>query len=151
MAEVSALKVMFKRWNKGGMLMRKTWKLSEIKNLIDPKKEAVIVDGDYVYILAQKDDKLLKLFVRARYRYREIDIVEVVSFIAKRLKDGLDVEEFLKELLLLKSPPEHIMELHERLQAKVSGKEPSVQQKPQCAALMVGGKRGRPFELVLVA
>lgn len=127
--------------------MGKTWLLSQIKQIVNPEKESLILDGDYVYIMDPETNRLLKLFVRSRHRYVQVDLLATVQFIANKLKDKVDIQKFLEELMLLHSSPEEILELHDRLQRG----EVSVKGKPRCYALMIGGKPGSPYEFVLVS
>lgn len=122
-------------------------KLSEIKSRLSPEKEALIIDGDTVMIVNRNTSRLLKLFVKAGHRYAQVDLIECVKFIAEKLKDKVNVQKFLEELIALHSSPEEILELHERLQKPGA----SVKGSPQCYSIMVGGKPGRPYEFVLVS
>lgn len=125
----------------------RTWTLQTIKESIDPEKEIVIVVEDYVRIDdIEPPHRLKMLFKKAGNRYVEINISETIRFIADKLKPHVDVSQFLVEHIRAFSSAEEIMELKERLEkgpVKVSGK-------PLCYSLMVGGKRGRPYEFNLV-
>jgi len=126
--------------------MGRTFLFSQIKRLIDPAKESLIVDEDYVYIMDPKTNRLLKLFVKAGHRYTQVDLQKTIGFIAEKLKDTVDAKRFLEELMFLHSSPAEILELHERIL-----KGASVKDKPGCYSLMIGGKKGRPYEFVLVS
>ena len=125
----------------------KTWTLRTIKESTDPEKEIVIVIEDYVRIDDIKPPHRLKmLFKKAGNRYVGINIAETIRFIADKLKPHVDVGRFLAEHIRAYSSAEEIIELKERLEkgpVKVSGK-------PLCYSLMIGGKRGRPYEFNLV-
>ena len=126
--------------------MAKTWTLRTIKETIDPEKEIVIVIEDYVRVDdIEPPHRLKMLFKKAGQRYVEVNFTEIVKFIAEKLAPHMDVEQFLTEHIKAFSSAEEIMELKERLEkpAKVSAK-------PLCYSLMVGGKRGKPYEFNLV-
>lgn len=125
----------------------KTWTLKSIKQSVDPEKEIVAIENDFVTVYENKPPHRMKmLFKKAGHRYVKFDIQKTMEFIVSKLAPHVDVKRFLKELLLLYSPPEEIEELKERLEkgyAKIS-------QAKQCYSLMIGGKTGKPYEFNLV-
>jgi len=131
-------------------VLAKTWTLQAIRASIDSENEAVILDGDYALIVSKEGtaNKIKGLFKKAgrQRRYVEIDLVQIVEFIVNKLAPHVDIKEFLKELVLLHSSHEEILELKERLKKGYV----SVKGDNQCYSLMVGGKRGRPYEFNLV-
>ena len=128
----------------------KTLLLSAIRKAIDPKKEALIVHEEYV-IIYELDEKaeqqrMKMIFKKAGQRYVEIKLEEVLNLIVEKLAPHLDVKRFLKELLILHSSPQEIVELKERLE-----KGAKITEAPLCYSLMIGGKRGRPYEFNIVS
>lgn len=120
--------------------------LQKIRDSIDPEKEVLLIEGEYVVILdAEEPNKLKALFQKAGYQYVQIDLAKTVKFIAKKLAPHVDVEKFLQERLLLYSDAEEISELQKRLKGYAK-----VTEAPRCYSLMVGGKRGKPYEFNLV-
>lgn len=126
--------------------MPKTYLLSQIKERIDPEKDYLVIDGDYVIICdTEPPNRIKMLFKKAKERYVQIDLEETLNFITRKLAPKVDVKRFLKELILLHSSPEEIEELKTRLQ-----KAPKITAAPRCYSLMIAGKRGRPYEFNLV-
>ena len=125
----------------------KTWTLRTIKESIDPEKEIVIVVEDYVRIDDIKPPHRLKmLFKKADDKYVEINLAKTIKFIADKLEPHVDVGQFLEEHIRAYSSTDEIIELEKRLEkghVKVSGK-------PLCYSIMIGGKRGAPYEFNLV-
>jgi len=125
--------------------MAKTWTLRTIKDAIDPEKEVAIVDKEFIAVKNIETNKLTMMFKKAGLRYVQVDLSETIGFIVEKLAPYLDVKKFLTELITVTSPPEEIMELKDRLK-----KAPKISEAPRCLALMIGGKRGRPYEFILV-
>ena len=127
--------------------MAKTWTLSAIRESIDPEEEIVIIIEDYVRIDSiEPPHKLKMLFKKAGQRYVEMNITEIVKFIAEKLAPHIDVEQFLTEHIRAYSSAEEIVELKGRLEKRYA----KISDKPMCYSLMIGGKRGRPYEFNLV-
>ena len=126
--------------------MTKTWTLENIRKSSDPEKEAVIMDEDLVFILETETSKLKMLFKKAGHRYVQIDIPKTIETIVNKLAPHVDVKKLLTEMLLIQSGPMEIMELKERLEKGYA----KVKDVPGCYSIMVGGKRGRPYEFVLI-
>jgi len=129
----------------------KTFLLSAIRKAIDPNKEALLVVEDFVIIYsidreAQELKKTKMLFKKAGHRYVQIDLEKTVTMIAEKLAPHFDPKRFLKELIMMHSDPEEIMELKERLE----GKAAKITAAPLCYSLMIGGKPGKPYEFNLV-
>lgn len=124
----------------------KTFLLSQIKKRIDPEKDLLIIDGDFAVICdVEQPHRIKMMFKKAKQRYVQIDLEEIVNFITSKLEPEVDVKRWLKERILLYSTPEEIMELKERLQ-----KAPKIKPAPLCYSLMIGGKRGHAFEFNLI-
>jgi len=126
--------------------MTKTWTLESIRKVSDPEKEAVIMDEDLVFILETETNKLKMLFKKAGNRYVQIDITKTIKTIVNKLAPHVDVKQLLTEMLLIQSGPVEILELKERLEKAY----PKVKDAPGCYSLMIGGKRGRPYEFVMI-
>jgi len=125
--------------------MGKTWTLRTIKDATDPDKDVVIVDKEFVAVKNIETNKLTMLFKKAGHRYVCIDLPKTIGFIAEKLAPHVDVKKFLTELITVTSPPQEIMELKDRLEGV-----PKISEAPRCLALMIGGKRGRPYEFIIV-
>ena len=126
--------------------MSKTWTLENIRKASDPEKEAVVMDESLVFILNTETNKLKMLFKKAGQRYVQIDIAKTIETIVNKLAPHVDVKTLLTEMLLIKSGPVEILELKERLEKGYA----KVKDVPGCYSLMVGGKRGKPYEFVLI-
>ena len=130
--------------------MGKTWTLTAIKEILDPKKEVIIMYEDFI-VLSEVDEsgevqKMKMLFKKAGHRYVQVDLEKILNLIVEKLAPHVDVKQFLKELIKLHSAPEEILELNKRLEksyVKISGTK-------GCYSLMIGGKKGKPYEFNLV-
>jgi len=128
-------------------LNAKTWTLRAIKESIDPEKENITIEGEYVVVTSNEEPfKLKAIFKKAGYRYAQFDLQEAVKMIVSKLAPQVDVKKFLEELILLHSSVEEIIDLRERLEKGYV----KVKEAERCYSLMVGGKRGRPYEFNLV-
>jgi len=126
--------------------MTKTWTLESIRKVSDPEKEAVVMDEDLVFVMETETNKLKMLFKKAGHRYVQIDVTKTVETIVNKLAPHVDIKKFLTEMLLIQSGPVEIMELKERLEKGYA----KVKDAPGCYSIMIGGKRGRPYEFVLI-
>ena len=126
--------------------MTKTWTLESIRKASDPEKEAVVMDEDLVFVMETETNKLKMLFKKAGHRYVQIDVTKTVETIVHKLAPHVDIKKFLTEMLLIQSGPAEIMELKERLEKGYA----KVKDGPGCYSLTVGGKRGKPYEFVLI-
>ena len=127
--------------------MSKTWTLENIRKSSDPEKEAVVMDESLVFILNTETNKLKMLFKKAGQRYVQIDLSKTIETIVNKLAPHIDVKKLLAEMLLIQSGPMEIMELKERLEKGYA----KVKDTPGCYSIMVGGKRGKPYEFVLIS
>ena len=126
--------------------MSKTWTIENIRKASDPEKESVIMDGDLVFVLETETNKLKMLFKKAGHRYVQIDVTKTIKSIVNKLAPHVDVKQLLTEMLLIQSGPVEIMELKERLEKGHA----KVKDTPGCYSLTVGGKRGKPYEFVMI-
>lgn len=129
----------------------KTYTLKQIRKAMDPEKDVIMIEEKYVYIFDIMQDgedsrKLKMLFKKAGKRYVDININELIPRLAKKLAPHVNVETFLKERMEHHSTATEIMELKERLEKP----QTKITEAPRCYSLMIGGKRGRPFEFNLV-
>ena len=126
--------------------MTKTWTLENIRKASDPEKEAVVMEEDLVFVLETETNKLKMLFKKAGQRYVQIDVTKTIETIANKLAPHVDIKKLLTEMLLIKSGPVEIMELKERLEKSYA----KIKDTPGCYSLTVGGKRGKPYEFILI-
>ena len=75
---------------------------------------------------------------------KEQDTEKLVKEIVEVLKDKISVEKFLEDVLN-DIDPEELEEIYERAVVK-KGK---IREEEGCYKLLIGGKRGAPFELML--
>ena len=119
-------------------------KFKDIAKIVDPKDEVFFYDPE-TGIAAVLD---LTSHLKHLYKTKNGSDFEEVSVdykgMAARLAQGLDVKQFLEEVLTTTSPAE-VLEIKERLEHP----EASVVSKPRCFSLMIGGKVGQPMELTL--
>ena len=133
----------------------KKYTIEQIREQLDDGKDVLIVDKELVTILDIVGDhgthghqRIKAIFKKkGNYYYVKVDLNKTIKKIIKRIKPHVNLETFLKELILLRSSPEEIIELEERLEKP----ETSIRDAPRCYALMIGGKRGRPLEFVLIS
>jgi len=125
----------------------KTYMLDQIRDSVDYEKQGLQIEEKYVYVHDVNEPyRILKLFQKAGHRYVEVDLQEAINFIAAKLAEHISMEDFLKELIRGHSHPEEIIELQERLSKNYAKVTPV----KQCYSLLVGGKRGRPYEFTLI-
>ena len=89
--------------------------------------------GHIVKLYQLKDDGTLE----------ELDVDAIIEEIAEYLKDKVNIKAFLKDVLAMQYELD-LMELFYRIQ-----KKPKVSDEEGCYALLIGGKRGKPFKLWL--
>jgi len=127
--------------------MAKTWTLTQIRESINEEKEVIIAEDELVSVMEKEEPHRLKmLFKKAGNRYVPIEITFIIEKIVNKLAPHVDVKRFLKELLVLYSAPEEILELSERLEKGYV----KVSEAKRCYSIMIGGKPGRPYEFNLV-
>ncbi len=121
--------------------------LDQISNFVNEEDQILQVEGEFALIVeSKKPFKLIRAFKKKDTEYEEMNIHKIARFIAKKLASYLNSEEFLKELLIDHSHPMELQELKERLE------HPDATIKPAktCYSLLIGGKKGRPYEFTLV-
>lgn len=119
-------------------------KLPEILELVDVREDVFWLDPETKTAAIIDQEGHLKNVYKTN---NNVDFVEVKidsDKLADKLVDGFDAKKFLVEVLKTLTPAD-LIDVAERLEAK----EPSVKSAPRCFALMIGGKPGRPLELVL--
>lgn len=122
-------------------------KIEEILELLESDKEILQIEEKTMFIIDIDTHKLKRAWKRVNGDFEELELDVIVSRIAKKLKDKVDAEALLKELLIAQTHPEFLLDLDERLQKP----DVMVKSKPtRCYSLSIGGKRGRPVELTLV-
>lgn len=111
-----------------------------------PKDYPVIDKEDKLIVIINKDDKTSRVF-RIVHEYPLLAEELIVDFqdLAEKLARGLDKVELLKEVLR-SAPPNDVVEIKERLDAKPDA---SITSSPGCFSLKIGGRSGRPKELVI--
>jgi len=129
-------------------VLAKTFTLDAIKKAIDPETEFICVEGDLVAICETEEPcKLKAVFKKAGERYVKVDLPAMLELIVSKLAPHIDVKRFLTELITLHSSAEEVLELNERLEKG----DVKISEEKRCYSLMVGGKRGRPYEFNLVS
>lgn len=127
--------------------MGKTWTLQAIKNSMNPEEEALLIEDDLIYIMdIEKPHRLKMIFKKAGKRYVSIDLAKTLENVINKLAPHVDVKKLLMEIILLQSPPQEVLELKERLEKGYA----KVTEAKLCYSLMIGGKRGKPYEFNLV-
>lgn len=84
------------------------------------------------------------IYKRTGHTIKKIDTEKLISEIVNVLKDKISVEKLLKDVLN-DIEPEELEEIYERAVIK----EGKVREEEGCYKLLIGGKRGAPFELML--
>lgn len=84
------------------------------------------------------------IYKRIGSTIKRIDTEKLVKEIVEVLKDKISVEKFLEDVLN-DIDPEDLEEIYERAVVK-KGK---IREEEGCYKLLIGGKRGAPFELML--
>lgn len=128
---------------------RKSWTYKQLIQTLDPLTENVAIskDGQFACVVDEETRRMKALFVKKdKQRYVRMELDKMVEFIAAKLAPHFDAKKYLTELLLLQTPPEEIAELSERLASPAA----SVKEHRDCYTLRIGGKKGRPFELVTI-
>ena len=121
-------------------------RLSEIQSELNPKTEILIIAGDYITILDADTQKPKRFYRRVDDEYELVDMIGKIEKIASYISERVSFKEFLKEFLLTQMPPEDIEELEERIEAGAK-----IEEEPGgCYSIHIDGKRGRPYELVLL-
>ena len=126
--------------------MTKKYTLNQIYEMAGPKDYPIIDKEEKLIVIINKDDKTSRVF-RITHEYSLLAEELIIDFqdLAEKLARGLDKIELLKEVLR-SAPPNDVVKIKERLDAKPDA---SVKSAPRCFALMIGGKPGRPLELVI--
>ena len=119
-------------------------KFEEIAKLVDPKDEVFFYDPEEGIAAILDIDSHIKHLYKTENASDFTEITPDINGMAKKLKEGMDTEAFLVEVLKTTAPAQ-LIEIIERLEhpkAKVTSK-------PRCFSLMIGGKQGAPLELTL--
>ncbi len=126
--------------------MTKKYTLNQLYDMAGPKEYAVMDKEDNLIVLLNTEDETSRVF-RIVHEYPILAEELIVDFqgMAEKLARGLDKVELLKEVLR-SAPPNDVVEIKERLEA---GPDVSITSGPGCFSLKIGGKRGRPKELVI--
>jgi len=131
----------------------KSWTYKQLVSLIDPKTESVAFsdsdkdkDQKYACIVDNENDRMKALFVKGNNgRYVRMELEKMLEFIATKLEPHFNIKDFLKEFIALRTPPDQVASLFERLH----NPKASVKHHKDCYTLRIGGDRGYPEELVL--
>jgi len=97
-----------------------------------------------------KDDERIHLsrdalfYVMIEKGYKKLNTEKLINELVIKLAPAVNTEELVRDALY-DTNPDDLKELYER----VIVKEGKVRDKPGCYKLVVGGKRGTPFELML--
>ena len=76
--------------------------------------------------------------------YKKMNTKKFIDALVEKLTPHVSVEELLRDTLY-DTNPEDLKEMYER----VIEKKGSIREKPGCYKLMLGGKRGVPFQFML--
>ena len=121
------------------------FRLVDIVSSFSLEKYNIICSEKYIWIINRESDKIAKIFMKiSEDEFVEVNMEEIASKIAEHLAPYINVKEYLKEFVLSVVPAPEAMEVLERLE-----KGGKVTPTKGCFSLMIGGKRGRPFEFVL--
>lgn len=119
-------------------------KLPEIIELVDVKEDVFWLDPETNTAAIIDMEGHLKNVYKTNNNEDFLEVEIDPEQLADKLVEGFDVKKFLLEVLNTVTPAE-LIDIAERLE----GDNPSVKSAPRCFALMIGGKPGRPLELVL--
>lgn len=80
----------------------------------------------------------------------KIETSKIIDELADKLAQHIDRKSLIKDVLQYQNPMQ-LDELYERVISipKKTKKKPSIQQRPGCAFLSIGGKPGKPIDLFL--
>lgn len=122
-------------------------KLEEIMGELDNEKEEFYLTTNLIYVLDKTTLKTLRIYISGdNVDWEKKDLAQMLLDIIAGLKDKFEIEVFLKEFLVTRTPPEILVDVHERIMnnAKVTSKP------EECYAFDIGGKRGHPLQLCLI-
>lgn len=126
--------------------MTKRYTLNQIYEMVGLKEYPVIDKEEKLIVIVNKDDETSRVFrIVSEYPLLAEELIVDFQELAEKLARGLDKVELLKEVLR-SAPPNDVVDIKERLDAKPDAKITSA---PRCFALLIGGKPGRPKELVI--
>lgn len=119
-------------------------RFEEIAKLVDPETEIFFYDAeDGIAAILDPESRvkhLYKYMPDGTFKEIHLDIKNM----AERLREGFEAQPFLEEVLETTAPAD-LLDISERLEHP----EATVKSAPRCFSLMIGGKRGRPLELLL--
>ncbi len=121
-------------------------KTKDIIKEIDLEKFAVQLEDNCIMVVDIITYKLKRLFILdpSDNEYMEMDLDVAIEKIVDYLKDKVSIADLLREFFKSQASVDEILEISERITHK-----PSVRQGP-CFSLLIGGKPGRPYELLMV-
>ena len=126
-------------------------KLGEYYYFASVPKIKMIIIHPFNVIEGGKDDDRIHLSRDALFfnlskekNYKMIDTKRVVEVLVEKLAPYVDIKELVKDALY-DTDPEALKEMYDRVVLK-KGK---IKDKPGCYKLVIGGKRGLPFEFML--
>lgn len=126
--------------------MTERYTLNQIYEMAGPKEYPVIDKEEKLILIVNKDDETSRVFrIVQEHPLLAVELIVDFQELAEKLARGLDKVELLKEVLR-SAPPNHVIEIKERLDAHPDA---SVTSSPGCFSLKIGGRRGRPKELVI--
>lgn len=126
--------------------MTKRYTLNQIYEMAGPKEYTIVDKEDNLVVVVNMDDETTRVF-KIVHEYPLLAEELIVDFqeLAEKLAVGLDKVKLLKKVLR-SAPPNDVVDIKERLDAKPDAKITSA---PKCFALLIGGKPGRPKELII--
>lgn len=121
--------------------------MDEIKIKFDKKAKAIEINGTKYEIrdaIIEEDDMWELLPVKEGERDKLVD--ELTEKISKGIMEVQEPKDFLKHVVRESLKKEANMELRE-LSERMSKEKASVKPVKHCYAIMIGGKRGAPYQL----
>ncbi len=126
--------------------MTKKYTFNQIYDMLGPEDYHIIDKKEKLVVIFSKDNETSRVFKVVReYPLLAEELVIDFQDLAEKLARGLDKVELLKEVLR-SAPPNDVVEIKERLDTKPDA---SITSSPGCFSLKIGGRSGRPKELVI--
>jgi len=120
--------------------------LNQIYEMAGPGEYPVIDKEDRIILIVNRDSETSRVFrIVSEQPLLAEELTVDFQELAEKLARGLDKVELLKEVLR-SAPPNDVIEIKERLDAQPDA---SISSSPGCFSLKIGGRRGRPKELVI--
>lgn len=126
--------------------MPKKYTLNQIYDTVKSGEYPIIDKEDKLIVIIKDEDKTARIYkIVSEYPLLAEELIVDFEPIAERLAVGLDAKGLIIEALR-KAPPNDVVEIQERLEKPDAAVKPG----PGCYSIKIGGKPGRPIELVIV-